>query len=567
MKNILRILRFSESPTWGLILLSFVGILSGLMGFFFIFLINKVTKLFIHGGIDMYDVQYFAAFGGCIFMFFLTRRYLAVKIVNISQNVFWNIRKSIVQLLSKSNYYETQGLKDQIYAAIHHDANSLLQASTILIGVFSSFILVVTCLIYMAVFSLTLFAFSFATLIGGVVVYEMVMKRSNAYFAKSRDLEAGFLKNFDAIFFGLKEINISPSKGSAIFEKNVLPILKEGSKNNKAAYTGYVNSQMVGLIAFYVLIAVTLLHLGFYFEMETSVIINYTFLLLFVLGPVENVMTSIPVLNKAYVSLKKMIQVIDELGERIREEENNTGATALKEFSSIHVSDLVYNYNNQEAFHLGPVNFTVKPAETVFIYGGNGSGKSTFIKVLLQLFRQDEGAVVLDGQKVDDTNRAAYKSLFAVVFSDFYLFDEVYGLDNIVESQVEEYLEIFEVDKKITLKDGKFSTIQLSTGQRKRLAIIAALLENKPILVLDEWAADQDPAFRKKFYKEIIPYLNRKGITIVAITHDDAYYSACDRIYKMDYGKITEEKIKSFPFVERRNPIMESVEVEEKIAS
>jgi len=540
MKNIIKILSFSGAPLWGVFLLTIVGIVSGMTGFLFIYLINRVTKLFINGGIDIYDVTYASAFAACIFLFFVTRIFLSNKVIKLSQSVFWNIRKRIVELLSKSKYYETQELKDQIYAVIHHDAKNLLEATTIFIAVFTSIIMVVTCLVYMAFFSLILFGFSIVTLIVGIVIYQFVISRCDAHFVRSREIESNFLKSFDAIFFGLKEINLSPEKGVAIYNEKVSPLLTEGYERNRKAYTGYMNSQMVGLIGFYVLITFILLHLGFIFSLETSIIVNFTFLLLFILGPIEFVMGSLPILSRANISLTKMVEVIDQLNAKV--EDTNTTVEKRQRFSKIKVSDVMYEYKNAEGFHLGPVNFEINPAETIFIYGGNGSGKSTFIKILLQLLDQKEGQIVLDGVEINEENKESYTSLFAAVFSDFYLFDGVYGVENISEAQVQEYLELFEVDKKITIENGKFSTTNLSTGQRKRLAIIAALLENKPILVLDEWAADQDPEFRKKFYKNIIPYLKNKGITIVAITHDDAYYSASDRIYKMEYGKIVEKK-------------------------
>ncbi|MEO0778406.1 MAG: peptide ABC transporter, partial [Bacteroidota bacterium] len=128
----------------------------------------------------------------------------------------------------------------------------------------------------------------------------------------------------------------------------------------------------------------------------------------------------------------------------------------------------------------------------------------------------------------------------APVFSDFYLFDEFYSVGEVNEAKLRDYLELFEIDEKVTIEGGKFSTTDLSTGQRKRLALIAVLLEDKPVLVLDEWAADQDPYFRKKFYTEILPRFKKEGWTIIAITHDDKYYDCCDRLLKMDYGRLYE---------------------------
>ena len=97
---------------------------------------------------------------------------------------------------------------------------------------------------------------------------------------------------------------------------------------------------------------------------------------------------------------------------------------------------------------------------------------------------------------------------------------------------------MFEMKEKVEMTDQGFTTTDLSTGQRKRLAIIAAILEEKPILVLDEWAADQDPYFRKKFYTELLPLIKDMGHSIIAVTHDDKYYSYADKLYKMEYGRL-----------------------------
>jgi putative ATP-binding cassette transporter len=86
----------------------------------------------------------------------------------------------------------------------------------------------------------------------------------------------------------------------------------------------------------------------------------------------------------------------------------------------------------------------------------------------------------------------------------------------------------------------KFSTTKLSTGQRKRLALFAALAEKRPILILDEWAADQDPGFRLFFYNEILPYIKNENITIIAITHDETYFNLADRRLHLESGTITQ---------------------------
>ena len=147
---------------------------------------------------------------------------------------------------------------------------------------------------------------------------------------------------------------------------------------------------------------------------------------------------------------------------------------------------------------------------------------------------------------INKENYSNYRSIFSVVFSDFYLFDELLGIDNMNIQKCNDYLQLFEIEQKVKLDNNHFSTIDLSTGQKKRLALIAMLLEEKPVLVLDEWAADQDPYFRKKFYTEILPFLKKEGFTIIAVTHDDKYYHCADKLYKMDYGKLIAEDIHTY---------------------
>ena len=177
-------------------------------------------------------------------------------------------------------------------------------------------------------------------------------------------------------------------------------------------------------------------------------------------------------------------------------------------------------------------------------YGGNGEGKTTFINTVLNLYTLDNGEAYVDGTLIPLEEQDNIKALFAPVFSDFYLFDEFYGISNIDQAKVDKYLHLFELEEKVHLEDGHFSTTDLSTGQRKRLALISVLLEDRPIIVLDEWAADQDPHFRHKFYTEIIPILVREeDKTIIAITHDDRYYDVADTLLKMEYGKLEKTNV------------------------
>jgi putative ATP-binding cassette transporter len=208
---------------------------------------------------------------------------------------------------------------------------------------------------------------------------------------------------------------------------------------------------------------------------------------------------------------------------------------------TIKANNIVYEYGAQaagEVFHIGPLSFTIEPGEIIFIVGGNGSGKSTLLKVLTGLYQPSAGELYVDDVCVTPTNVAAYREMISAIFSDFHLFAKVNGLLDVDEALVNNKLEAMHLEGKTAFVDQKFTNRNLSTGQRKRLAMIVALLEDRPIYVFDEWAADQDPEFRKYFYEELLPTLKQRGKTVIAVSHDDRYFHCADRVVTMELGQI-----------------------------
>lgn len=202
---------------------------------------------------------------------------------------------------------------------------------------------------------------------------------------------------------------------------------------------------------------------------------------------------------------------------------------------------LAYAYSGRDGeagFGLGPIDLTIEPGEILFIVGGNGSGKSTLLKLLTGLYTPTRGTLELDGVPVR-TQLAAYRERFSVIFSDHYLFSRPYGLPEPDPGVVRELLAELEIQHKTAFVRGRFTRrSELSSGQRKRLAMVLALLEDRPILVLDEWAADQDPQFRRHFYERFLPALKQRGKTVIAVSHDDRWFHCADRVVVMDYGRI-----------------------------
>jgi putative ATP-binding cassette transporter len=215
-------------------------------------------------------------------------------------------------------------------------------------------------------------------------------------------------------------------------------------------------------------------------------------------------------------------------------------------FEKLQAINLQYTYPGgaaRDAFTIGPVALTLRAGETIFIVGGNGSGKSTLVKVLTGLYMATAGALHIDGVPLGPHNVQAYREMIAAIFSDFHLFQKLYGLAGVSEEAVGKLLAQMQIDHKTTFSNGSLSTLELSTGQRKRLAMVIALLEDRPIYVFDEWAADQDPEFRRYYYEGLLPELKRRGKTVIAISHDDRYFHCADRVLRMEEGRVRWEGV------------------------
>ncbi|NOQ70359.1 MAG: cyclic peptide export ABC transporter [Crocinitomix sp.] len=533
------IVNLSEKSTASIFAYVALSIISGLSGFGFIVLVNSIIAFSISDPNSAISVDFSIMFVGLILAFFLTRRLLSGGIINLSQNIYWNLRKDIVKQVIKAPYDKVKEHKNEIYSTLTNDVGSITQASLLIIDFITSIVLIIASLIYMAYVSMVMFGISLGAIILGIVAYQLMTVNGNKRFNKVRDLERSFMNYFNAILGGAKEISVDPSKGEHIYNKRLEVVVNDGLSNNKKALIGFLNSQIVGQLLFYVLIAFVLLYAGSFFDISTAVIISYVFVLLYILGPIATVMMIIPVISRARISLKRMVDLKKELGNI------DTPNIAVKldddfSFSQLKFVDYEFEYPKSK-FKIGPVNLSINKNEVIFIYGGNGSGKTTLINLILNIYKPSQGNLSLNENALNEKDIQKVKALFSVVLADFYLFDEFYGNENLNREKAKEYLKLFEIDDKVEVGETGFSSTDLSTGQRKRLALIAALLEQKPILILDEWAADQDPQFRAKFYLEIIPIIKKSGITILAITHDDKYYQCADRLFKMEDGKLIGE--------------------------
>lgn len=202
------------------------------------------------------------------------------------------------------------------------------------------------------------------------------------------------------------------------------------------------------------------------------------------------------------------------------------------------VDQLCYRYpdeDDEEGFAFGPVSASFPPGSITFVLGGNSAGKTTLIKLLAGLYTPAAGSITLDGAAVP---AADLREGVSAIFADPYIFDRLYGWPDIDPGRVNGLLDEMGILGRTRFEAGRFTTTELSTGQRKRLAWVIAMIEARPILLLDQWAADQDPEFREHFYRVMLPALREAGRTVIAVTNDDRYYDAADHLLRLDDGKV-----------------------------
>ncbi|RBL90071.1 cyclic peptide export ABC transporter [Chitinophaga flava] len=524
-----------------------LGILSGLCSFLFINTVTGVLGQIIAGTFSNIR-EYLLIFLAIILLFVWIRRVLSVAVIRLSQTLFWDLRKQIVALVLKSGYRQLSSRKVEVHAAVVSDVNILTQASQSIIDFFTATVLTVICFIYLATLSMPLFAITLLVAVAGVAIYRLRAGINIRNLQTARSLENNFQDSFNSILEGFKELFMDSRKRKSIFEQQVVPVSAEAYENNTKAYIGFLNNQITGYTLFYTLIAAILLYLNTALEIEVKHTLTFVFTLLYLLGAINTIMVLLPVLVRAKVAAGRLLDLKDKLEQDGSQEVTASPVMFTEKLEQIAISNLEYHYGEDDrSFSIGPVNFDIQKGDVIFIYGGNGSGKTTFVHTLLGLHIPSAGEIRFNDTIVENEHYTGYKALFAVVFNDFYLFNEMLGYNSFNTDKWHYYLRMFELEDKVSMGDnGVFSTTELSTGQRKRLALIAALLEEKPLLVMDEWAADQDPHFRKKFYTEIIPHLKQEGLTIIAITHDDRYYHCADKLYKMEYGKLIPEGVQVY---------------------
>jgi putative ATP-binding cassette transporter len=340
---------------------------------------------------------------------------------------------------------------------------------------------------------------------------------------------------------GFKETRMSRARSNDLFQ-HIGQISTSVESVKRRAGTAFSAHYVLTQAMLYALLAAIVFLLPRISPDYSDLVPKLTAAILFIIGPLGAVVGAIPLYSAANVAASNIFALEDTLENSTSVEVNGRPeAEPPVRLVQIEFHQTVFQYADRgkaSAFRLGPIDLKVESGETLFIVGGNGSGKSTLLKTLTGLYRPQSGTIVMDQTLVTPETVLWYRSHFTPIFGDYHLFDRLYGLGAVQPARVNDLLALMQLEDKTTFEGGRFTNLDLSSGQRKRLALIVALLEDRPILVLDEWAADQDQQFRRFFYETILPDLKQQGKTIIAATHDDRYFGGADRVVKMEYGEL-----------------------------
>ncbi|HEX5735304.1 MAG TPA: cyclic peptide export ABC transporter [Blastocatellia bacterium] len=374
----------------------------------------------------------------------------------------------------------------------------------------------------------------------GVMTYQMAIKRANGPFSKARSEADELQKHFQGLTRGTKELKLHKERRATFLNEALRQTAASLKEHNIKGMLMYSVAGSWGQTLVFIVVGLAVFALPRFENIQSEVLVGYTLVLLFLMSPTQLVLLFFPAMGRADISIRK----IEELGLSLTSAstEREADSPAPTSWQSLELDSLTHTYRREgddTDFTLGPVALRLVPGEIVFIIGGNGSGKTTLAKLLTGLYEPEQGSISLDGQKVGDDNRDRYRQMFSAVFSDYYLFDSLMGIGGEgLDEKAREYLRGLELSRKVEVEGGRLSTTELSGGQRKRLALLTAYLEDRPIYVFDEWAADQDPVFKEVFYREVLRELRGRGKGVVVISHDDRYYEEGDRVVKLENGKV-----------------------------
>jgi putative pyoverdin transport system ATP-binding/permease protein len=429
----------------------------------------------------------------------------------------------------------------RLLAALTEDVSAISMALNTIPTLSISLSIVVGCLAYLAWLSPMAILALALLMVPAVAGHAFLHNKAKVTARQALRERNTTYKQYRMLTEGVKELQINRQRQTSFLDSLLKPTVFSYRAKLIKTRTFYSLANSLSQAAYFVFV-LALFVMAPMLQLDTAILTSYALIALFMRSSVNSILSSMPQWATATVAIKE----VERLGfsfERTSPQHTPGPIERVStEPTTIHLQEITHEYANGHedfSFSLGPIDLTLQSGQLIFLVGGNGSGKTTLVKLLVGLYSPEQGALLLNGIPVTDANVEAYRQNFSVIFSDFYLFEQLLGIEDVnLDSDALAYLIRLQLSHKVKVEDGKLSTIDLSQGQRQRLALLTAYMEDRPVYVFDEWAAGQDPYFKDIFYRELLPELRQRGKLVVVISHDDHYFDVADRIIKLDFGQI-----------------------------
>jgi putative ATP-binding cassette transporter len=484
-----------------------------------------------------------------LFLFMKAQEFVTITATAEIEAIIHKLRIRIMDMIRCSELLEVEKIgRSRIVAAVTSDTAVLTQASNMLCFTIQGAVLIFFVGLYLAYLSLVAFLLTVVIVVGAGTIFHYKNKRLAAQKSESAAWERRLFDRLTDFLNGFKEVRLNRARSDDLYA-DAAEVSKTAANIKIRTQAETFKMIVTSQISMYVLLgAVVFVAPNLSDSLGGSSIAKATTALLFIVGACFGLVQAIPILLNANSAADRIARLEGALETALSAVEPRE-ITVRKRFDKIEMQNIVFRYTDRfsdTVFKIGPIDFTLNAGELVFITGGNGSGKSTFLRVLSGLYPPDSGEIYVDGVRINDNTRDDYRALMSAIFFDYHLFQRLYGIDDPDPAELDRLFRKFRLEDKTALVDGSFRTLDLSGGQRRRLALIVSMLEKRPVMLLDEWTAEQDPEYRRKFYDELLPEMLQAGATIIVITHDDRYLDELhlpSRKIRMDEGRIVDQHI------------------------
>jgi putative ATP-binding cassette transporter len=531
-----------DSPKTKLVLFV-ASIVCGIINALIVVILNFAAKGFDN---PVLDSRLFIMFLLCIGFYYLCKRYITHRISDLVQTAIYDYRCRILSSIRDLRLlsYEEIG-KAPILSVLSEKTEVIMQGAHRLADGVPALIMLICSFAYIASISGMAFLMTGICIALSVISSQIMLKSMYTTMQQAIEIDKEYLAYMQHVLDGFNELKMNRRKSDDLVNNYMGDIAKQSFQKNLETDICIVDLRLYSQNYFYLLMASIVFILPQISKLIGDQVMAITTIILYMLGPIATVLDMAPSLAKANVAVDFLKHLDEKL---LASRESISDETELfmppDYFEKLRISRVQFSYpmqNHSQRFSVGPIDLSINRGELVFIRGGNGSGKSTFLKLLTGLYEPDSGIILVDRQIIDPHLLTDYRNLFSIIFTDFHLFDRFYGIQHLDIKLINDYLVLMGLEEKTGYNDGHFTNINLSTGQKKRLALIFALIEDKAIYIFDEVAADQDPEFRQFFYDIILQKLKSRNKTVIVVTHDDKYFSHCDRLLIMEKGILREE--------------------------